>query len=141
MQYTMLEGYRHNLYPECCTRAADALCELAAALLTDVGAGALIEVSQAACFRRGWPRLYAALEDGQLDRAAVIRGFTELWPQRMGGTRLVWGLDTSSILRPAAQTAQDRTLVYRSKLPSDATPVGPGWSFSAWVVVPDPVSS
>jgi hypothetical protein len=32
-------------------------------------------------------------------------------------------------------------LVYRSNLPSDATPVGPGWSFSALVVLPDPVSS
>ena len=65
----------------------------------------------------------------------------ELLPQRLVGTRLVLGLDTSSILRPEAHTAKDRTLVYRSNLPSDATPVGPGWSFSALVVLPDPVSS
>jgi hypothetical protein len=141
MQYTILKVYRHNLYHECFTRAADALFELADALLTDVGAGSLIELSEAACFRRGWPSLYQALSDGQIDRAALIRVFTELLPQRMRGTRLVLGLDTSSILRPAAHTSNDRTLVYRSNLPADATPVGPGWSFSALVVLPDPVSS
>ena len=68
MQYTILEVYRHNLYHECFTRAADALFELADALLTDDRAGSLIELSQAACFRRGWPSLYEALEDGQIDR-------------------------------------------------------------------------
>lgn len=141
MQYTILEVYRHNLYHECFTRAADALFDLADALLTDVGACSLIELSQAACFRRGWPSLYEALSDGQIDRAALIRVFAEMLPQRMVGTRLVLGLDTSSILRPEAHTAKDRTLVYRSNLPSDATPVGPGWSFSALVVLPDPVSS
>ena len=141
MQYTILEVYRHNLYHECFTRAADALFDLADALLTDVGAGSLIELSQAACFRRGWPSLYAALEDGQIDRTALIRVFTELLPQRMVGTRLVLGLDTSSILRPQAHTSSDRTLVYRSNLPADATPVGPGWSFSALVVLSNPVSS
>jgi len=141
MQYTILEAYRHNLYHECFTRAADALFDLADALLTDVTAGSLIELSEAACFRRGWPSLYEALEDGQIDRAALIRVFTELLPQRLIGTRLVLGLDTSSILRPEAHTSKDRTLVYRSNLPAGATPVGPGWSFSALVVLPDPVSS
>lgn len=141
MQYTILQVYRHNLYHECFTRAADALFDLADALLTDVSAGSLIELSEAACFRRGWPSLYAALSDGQIDRTALIRVFTELLPQRLVATRLVLGLDTSSILRPEAHTSKDRTLVYRSNLPAAATPVGPGWSFSALVVLPDPVSS
>ena len=57
MQYTILEVDRHNLSHECFTRAADALFDLADALLTAVGARSLIELSQAACFRRGWPRL------------------------------------------------------------------------------------
>jgi hypothetical protein len=138
---TILEVYRHNLYHECFSRAADALFDLADALLTDVTAGSLIELSQAACFRRSWPSLYQALEDGQIERSALIRLFVDLLPQRMVGRRLVLGLDTSSILRPAAETARDRTLVYRSNLPSTATPVGPGWCFSALVVLPEPVSS
>lgn len=141
MDCTILELYRHNLYHECFTRAADALFELTDALLTDVTAGSLIELSQAACFRRGWPSLYEALEDGQIERTALIRLFVDLLPQRMVGSRLVLGLDTSSILRPEAETARDRTLVYRANLPSSATPVGPGWCFSALVVLPEPVSS
>src|SRR3989440_453132 len=141
MDYTILEVYRHNLYHSCFSRAADALFDLADALLTDVLARSLVELSQAASFRRAWSSVYEALEDGQIDRDALIRLFIDLLPQRMVGTRLVLGLDTSSILRPAADTAQDRTLVYRSNLPKDATPVGPGWSFSALVVLPNPVSS
>jgi len=141
MQYTILEVYRHNLYHECFTRAADALFDLLDALLTDSTARSLIELSQAASFRRKWPSLYEALQDGQIDRTALLRVFLELLPQRLVGTRLALGLDTSSILRPEAHTSADRTLVYRSNLPKDATPVGPGWSFSALVVLPDPVSS
>ena len=141
MQYTILEIYRHILYQECFTRAADALFDLLDALLTDSSARSLIELSQAASFRRRWPSLYQALQEGQIDRTALIRVFLELLPQRLVGTRLVLGLDTSSILRPEAHTSQDRTLVYRSNLPKDATPVGPGWCFSALVVLPDPASS
>jgi hypothetical protein len=141
MQYTILEVYRHTLYHECFTRAADALFELADALLTDLSARSLVELSQAACFRRAWPSLYQALQDGRIDRTALIRLFAQMLPQRLVGTRLVLGLDISSILRPEAETARDRTLVYRSNLPASATPVGPGWCFSALVVLPDPVSS
>jgi hypothetical protein len=138
---TILELFRHNLYQGCFTRAADALFDLADALLTDVLARSFVELSQAASFRRAWPSLYEALEDGQIDRPALIRLFVDLLPQRMVSTRLVLGLDTSSILRPAADTSKDRTLVYRSNLPATATPVGPGWCFSALVVLPEPVSS
>jgi hypothetical protein len=141
MDYTKLDVYRHNLYHECFTRAADALFDLTDALLTDLVARSLAELSQATSFQRAWPSVYEALEDGQIDRTALIRLFIDLLPQPMVGTRLVLGLDTSSILRPEAETARDRTLVYRSNLPADATPVGPGWSFSALVVLPDPVSS
>ncbi|HYV32532.1 MAG TPA: transposase [Candidatus Binatia bacterium] len=141
MDYTRLQVYRHNLYHECFTRAADALFDVCDALLTDVVARSFVELSQAASFRRAWPSLYAALQDGQIDRAALLRLAIDLLPRRLVGTRLVLGLDTSSILRPEAHTASDRTLVYRSNLPSDATPVGPGWSFSTLVVLPEPVSS
>ena len=142
MDYTILEIYRHNLYHSCFTRAADALFDLADALLTDVSARSFIELSQAASFRRGWPCLYEALEDGRIDRPALIHLFIDLLPQRLVGTRLVLGLDTSSILRPEADTSKDRTLVYRSNLPSDATPVGPGWGgLSDWSAPSGPAGS
>jgi hypothetical protein len=141
MDCTILEVFRHNLYHGCLRRAADALFDLADALLTDTQAGSFAELSQAASFQRAWPSLYEALEDGQIDRPALLRLFAAHLPRKMVGERLVLGLDVSSILRPDAHTAADRTLVHRSNLPKDATPVGPGWQFSALVVLPDPVSS
>ncbi|MEI7644719.1 MAG: transposase [Chloroflexales bacterium] len=111
------------------------------ALLTDTQARSLIELSQAASFQRAWSSLYEALEDGQIDRPALIRLFAEHVPAAMVGERLVLGVDVSSILRPDVHTSADHTLVHRSNLPKDATPVGPSWQFSTVVVLPDPVSS
>jgi hypothetical protein len=140
MDYTIVQWFRHELY-HCFTRAADALFDVCDALLTEPSARAFVELSQAASFQRAWPSLYEALQDGLIDRAALIRLFVRALPRPLIGTRLLLGLDTSSILRPSAQTSADRTLVYRPNLPKDATPVGPGWCFSTVVVLPDPVSS
>lgn len=141
MDCTSLEAFRNTLYHHCFTRAADALCDLVDALLTDTQARSFIELSQAARFQRVWPSLYAALEDGRIDRPALLRVFADHLPATMVGDRLVLGLDVRSILRPDAHTSADRTLVHRSNLPKDATPVGPGWQFSTLVVLPNPVSS
>ena len=140
MDYTILQSFRQALY-SCFTRAADALFDLCDALLTDPSARAFVELSQAASFQRAWPSLYEALEDGRIDRVALLRLFCTALPQQVSGTRLLLGLDTSSILRPDAVTSADRTLVYRPNLPKDATPVEPGWCFSTLVALPDPVSS
>jgi hypothetical protein len=140
MDSTILAAFRHTLYTTCFTRARDALMDVADALLTDTQAHSFIELSQAASFQRAWPSLYAAIDDGRIDRPALIRLFVDHVPAAMVGERLVLGVDVSSILRPDAHTSADRTLVHRSNLPKDATPVGPGWQFSTVVVLPDPVS-
>jgi hypothetical protein len=140
MDAPMLTAFRQRLYTTCFTRARDALFDLADALLTDPHAQSFVELSQARCFQRAWPSLYEALEDGRIDRAALRQLFAAYLPRAMVGTHLVVGLDVSSILRPDAHTAPDRTLVHRSNLPKDATPVGPGWQFSALVALPAPVS-
>lgn len=108
--------------------------------MTDSQARSFVELSQAAGFQRAWPSVYEALEDGRIDRPALQRLFTSFLPTAMVGGRLTLGLDVSSILRPDAHTSADRTLVHRSKLPKDATPVGPGWQFSTLVVLPEPVN-
>lgn len=141
MNCTILEVFRHDLYHECFTRAADALFDLADALLTDPTARSFVELSCAATFQRRWSSLYEALEDGQIDRRALLQLNVRMLPRRLIGSRLVLGLDTTSFLRPQAHTSPDRTLVYRSNLPKDATPVAPGWQFSTLVVLPEPVSS
>lgn len=68
MDYTILQWFRHELY-HCFTRAADALFDLADALLTEPAARSFVELSQASSFQRTWPSLYQALQDGQIDRS------------------------------------------------------------------------
>ena len=141
LQYSILDTFRHNLYHGCLTQAADALFDLADALACDTNARSFVELSLAGSFQRSWSSLYAALDDGRIDRAALGRLFAQMLPRRLVGQRLVLGLDTSSIARPDAHTSSERTLVYQANLPSSSTPVVPGWLFSTLVVLPDPVSS
>lgn len=140
MDSTTLAQFRHSLYRSCLTQARDALFDLADALLTDTHARSFAELSLAPCFTRKWPSLYEALEDGRIDRSALQRLFAASLPAALVGSRLVLGLDVSSIFRPDATTSNDRTFLHRANLPPDATPVGPGWQFSALVVLPNPVS-
>jgi DDE superfamily endonuclease len=141
MDCTILAEFRQQVYATGFTQARDALFDVVDALLTDPQARSFVELAQAPRFQRQWPSLYEALEDGRIDRDALRRLFAAHLPRAMVGTFLVLGLDVSSILRPDAHTSADRTLVHRSNLPADATPVGPGWQFSALVVLPDPVSA
>jgi hypothetical protein len=140
MDCTRFAQFRRDVYA-CFTRAAAALFDLSDAVLTDPSARTFIEFSQAASFQRRWSSLYAALQDGHIDRAALTRTFAAFLPAPPESRRLLLGLDTSPIRRPDARTSLDRTLVYWPNLPPDATPVVPGWSFSALVVLPVPVSS
>ena len=140
MDCTKFVQFRRDI-SACFTRAGAALFDLSDALLTEHTADTFIALSQAPCFQRRWPSLYAALRDGQIDHAALRRTFVAALPCPPIGQRLLLGLDTSPIRRPDARTSRDRTLVYWPNLPRDATPVVPGWSFSALVVLPQPVSS
>jgi DDE superfamily endonuclease len=139
-----LSGYRAALYM-CFTGARDALFNLCDALATHPTARSFVELSQAACFERRWPSLYAAVSDGRIDRAALRTLFVQTLPRPAAEARLVLALDSSPIPRPYARTAADRTLVHVPAegrvLPRGAAPVRPGWAFSTLVVVPDPVSS
>lgn len=137
---TTLVAFRQATYRGC-TRSADALFELVDALLAHPGARSFVELSQAPRCQRRWPSLYAALQDGQIDRAALRRVFAGALPLPAAGERLVLGLESSPIRRPEAHTAPDRTLVYCPNLPRGARPVRPGWQCSTVVAVPDPVSS
>jgi hypothetical protein len=137
---TALATFRRAAY-QSCTRSGDALFELGDALLTHPGARSFVELSEAPSCQRRWCSFYAALQDGQIDRAALRRAFAAALPSPGAGERLVLGLDSSPIHRPEAHTAPDRTLVYCPNLPRAARPVRPGWQCSTVVAVPDPVSS
>lgn len=140
MDLSTLCVYRETV-ARCFTRAQGALGDLCDALLTDLPARSFIDLAQAACFQRRWPSLYAALADGRVDRCALRRLFVETAPRSAAGQRLVLAIDASSIPRPEARTAPDRTLVHVPNLPAGCAPVRPGWAFSTVVALPTPVSS
>jgi len=141
---TRLGAFRQALYG-CFTRARDALFEVCDALATDPSARSFVELAQAPCFRRRWPSVYEALEDGRIERPALRRLFVASAPPPPPGARLVLALDSSPIPRPYARTVADRTLVHvpaaGQVLPPHTAPVRPGWAFSTLVVVPETPSS
>jgi len=140
MECSTLAAFRQDVVG-CFTRAEAALFDLSDALLSGVEARSLVELADAPLFQRRWPSLYAALGDGQIDRAALRRVFVQHRPRPEGGQRVVLAVDCSPIVRVAARTSADRTLVHVPNMPEGAAPVRPGWVFSAVVMVPDPVSS
>lgn len=140
MDSDTLCAFRQRAYA-CFSRAADALMNVADALLTETRARSLAELSLSPFFGRRWPSLYEALQDAQIDRRALQALFADYAPVSEAPPRLVLGGDASSILRPHAPTARDRTYVHASNLPEGAKPVRAGWQFSELAVLPPERSS
>jgi len=140
MDSNTLSEFRHTAY-SCFTRAADALMNVADALLTETRARSLAELSLSPFFERRWPSLYEAFEDAQIDRNALQKLFAHYAPLPAEGERLILGGDASSILRVQSPTARDRTYVHASNLPEGCPPVRPGWQFSELAVLPAETSS
>jgi DDE superfamily endonuclease len=140
MNPTMLNVFRHDL-TRCFLRWRDALTNVTDALLTQDTARSVPELSLSPLFLRRWPSLYAALQDGCVDRAALQRLFVRTLPRLASGDRLLLGGDTSSVPRPEAPTARDRTYLHVPASSASKTAITVGWQFSTLVVLPNPVSS
>jgi hypothetical protein len=112
--------------------ARDALFELGDAVLLTVHANSFAEFSLSPAFRRKWPSVYEALQDGRLDRAALVRLYLDqmVWVERpiLVGDHTAWP-------RLEAHTLQDRTIEHQPTPVRGATPitVGQGYSTLAWV--------
>ena len=140
MDSNTLSEFRRSAYT-CFTRAADALMNVADALLTETRARSLAELSLSPFFERKWPSLYEAFQDAKISREALQEHFAKYAPLPPEGERLVLGGDASSILRVQSPTASDRTYVHASNLPEGVKPVRPGWQFSELAVLPNEKSS
>jgi len=134
-----LKAIRHQVYG-CFERGADALLELADALSSEAGVRSLPQWSLSPAFRRKWPSLYEALEDGQINQ----RRWSEVWtaallPEQHGP---IWiSVDSTSIARPEAETSPDRGMIYVPNLPHAKRPVSVGWQFSTVMLLPATRSS
>jgi hypothetical protein len=140
MDCNTLADFRRTAYA-CFTRAADALMNLADALLTDTRARSLAELSLSPFFKRQWPSVYEAFQDANIDRPALLNVFAQHAPMPPEPEHLIVGGDASSILRVQSPTARDRTYVHASNLPEAAKPVRPGWQYSELAILPAEKSS
>jgi hypothetical protein len=101
-----LSGFRREFY-ECLTRRADALFELADAVLcADGPVRSIAELSLVGEHRRGHGSGYGALARGGIDLARLRTALSAVPIPRAAGGRLVLAVDITSWLRPEAHTSR-----------------------------------
>ena len=116
---TALQDFRAGLY-HCLERRADALFELADAILTAGPQPALAHLSLAPAHRRSWGSLYAALRHGRLDVAA-LRALLERHP--LDADPPVYAMDSSVWPRCDAETSAERGYYYHPSRHLDGEPI------------------
>jgi DDE superfamily endonuclease len=124
-----LRGFRSELYG-CCTRRADALVDLADALLSAQGpVASLPQLSLEPAHRRGWGSTYAALAHGRID-AERLRELLARHP--LVGGQPIYAVDVTTWPRCDAECSPERGLYYHPSRHSAGQPIVAGWAFQ-WI--------
>lgn len=113
---------------------------MADALSGESPARLLPELSLSPAFRRKWPSVYEALEDGRIES----QRWSEIWTAALLAEHegRVWiSIDATSIAHPEAETSPDRGLIYVPNLPQAKRPISVGWQFSTVMLLPTHRSS
>ena len=141
MNCSRLKHIRQQVY-DCFERGADALFNLADALLSESQAQSLPELSVSPFFERQWPSVYEALEDGRINVEQVRALWVNVLLAEHAENDLIWmAVDGSNLARPDAPTSADRTIIHLPNLPLVDKPISIGWTFSTVVLVPEQASS
>lgn len=135
MNLHTVNEFRHGMYG-CFKRAGDALFNTMDALSSETAAHRFPELSLSPFFQRRWPSLYEAFEDGHIDAEQLREIVMQCAPLPDAGQHVFLGIETSNLLRPDAQTEEDRTVVPLANLPANAHVVCPGWVISSVVLLP-----
>ena len=122
-----LQAFRQDLYEHVLTKRRDAQQELLDALLVSPTVHSLPELSLSPVFRRAWPSLYKALQDGRHDEAALMETIAQQIPSK---PVLVFPLDESATPRPDAVTLEDRGYVHSASPAVDGRGIVIGHSYS-----------
>lgn len=111
-----LVDFRLEVYASFTFRA-DALFELVEALLLSPIIRSAVEVSQSPVFRRRFPSVYDALDNGRIDPTALRKALVEAEPEEALSVAgyAVYALDTTISPRPDADTVPDRSKVYSAE--------------------------
>lgn len=134
-QLTNFIAFRQALYTTVLLQRRDAQFELLDALLVHGPLGSVAELSTSPLFRRGWPSVYAALEDGRLDPLALRRLLAAQLPAT--GVQ-VFPLDGASWPHPQASTLAERQYVHQATHAVNGGSViaGHAYSLLCWTAVP-----
>jgi hypothetical protein len=124
-----LQAFRTGLHA-CCPRRADALVDLADALLSAPGpVASLPHLSLEPAHRRGWGSLYAALARGRID-AERLRDLLAGHP--LAGGQPIYAVDVTTWPRCDAECSPERGLYYHPSRHSAGQPIVAGWAFQ-WI--------
>jgi hypothetical protein len=124
-----LHAFRAALHA-CCPRRADALVDLADALLSTQGpVASLPRLSLEPAHRRGWGSLYAALACRRID-AERLRDL--LAGCLLPADPLVFAVDVTTWPRCDAECSPERGLYYHPSRHSAGQPIVAGWAFQ-WI--------
>ncbi len=136
-QLTRLQAFRQAAYA-CLGNGRAALFDLADAVLVTPVIGSFAELALAPVFRRRWPSLYEALQDGRPDREALLRLYVEQLPS--AGRVLLAG-DHTAWPRLSAPTLRERKIVHAPTKIAGNRPITIGYDFSTLSWVPERAGS
>ena len=130
-QFSPLIAFRQAAY-RCLGAARDARFELADAVLLPPSANSFAALSLCPAFRRRWPSVYEALEDGRPDREGLLQLYVSQMPD--ADRPLLVG-DHTPWPRLSARTLRDRTCVHQSTPIRGNKPITLGHDYStiAWI--------
>jgi hypothetical protein len=136
-QFNKIIEFRQAVYDHGLTLTKDAQFELMDALLLTPGIRSFPELSLSPAFRRKWPSVYTAIEDGGQNLAWLEAYFVEQIPRQ--GPQ-VFSLDDTAWLHPAAKTLADRQYICSATQAAHRSIfVGHPYSILAWA--PEPTKS
>src|SRR5437016_14002787 len=102
MNFNSLKHIRQHLY-ESLERGADALFNLADALLSESQAQSLPELSLSPFFERQWPSVYEALEDGRINVEQIRAIWVSVLLAERAEHEAIWiAVGGSNLARPNA---------------------------------------
>ena len=120
--------------------ARDALFELCDAVLTTAKPSSFAHLSLSPMFRRQWPSLYEAIDDGRPDRKVLLDLLLDPMPEEALERPLLLG-DHTAWPRLAAGTLAERSYSHhadRQTHLADGLPITAGFAFSTLALVPEP---
>jgi hypothetical protein len=131
--FNKLTQFRQATY-KCLGTGKDALFELCDAIMTTPAANSFAELSCSKYFRRRWPSVYEALQDGRPDRKALMKLYCQ--HIKLEDRPILVG-DHTAWPRPSAYTLADRTVEHQPTPIPGNRPITLGHGYSTLVWTPE----